>query len=317
MAMDDDPTVQLRPGPPPGVGRSGLLPGVGRRVGLLAGGCAAVALGAGGLWWLGRPAPPAMPAAPPPVAILAPPLLNAAGLLAQVPAGPMAARWAANPLVWVLIFPDLRSQGRAMNRAAALLEKARTPRDRVLDDAALAQAILADRRTEESWYFGHNYRASELARFQALAALGSVPLIPLELWMLEQVARSRQVEPSRDAAFITLPAAGPQLDGATRAAILRHELGHGQFFTLPLFAAHVMRSWAEGFTEDDRRDLRQFLSAEGYDSGLEEVMANEAMAYLLYTEDRRFFDPARDLGWADSRAERLRALLRRGAPAEP
>jgi hypothetical protein len=36
-----------------------------------------------------------------------------------------------------------------------------------------------------------------------------------------------------------------------RRSILRHELSHGQFFTLPLFAAHVMRVWERGFTEAD------------------------------------------------------------------
>ncbi len=303
------------------------VPGSGqeRRLILLAAGAtAAVGLAAGAAWWLwpdgsrSPPAdPPAMPPRPAAIPVTAPPLLDTQALLAQAAAIPTAMRWASNPLVWVLGFPDLRSQGRAMNRAAALLEKAHTPRDRVLDDAALAAAIATDRRTEESWYFGQNYRASELARFLTLAARDGVTLNPLEAWLAEQVALSRQVEPGRDAAFITLPALGPQVDGTLRAAILRHELGHGQFFTMPLFAAHVMRVWAQGFTEADRSDFRRFLAAEGYDPALDEVMANEAMAYLLYTEDRRFFDPARDLGWPDTRADVLRALLRQGAPPEP
>lgn len=326
MAMDEDPTVRLprpaaMPGPPPVAGDA-MPRAPGRRLALLAAaGGSAAALGAGAAWWMWpdpTPAPPqAAVAGVPRPQLAAPPLANTAELLAQSAALPTAFRWAANPLVWVLGFPDLRSQGRAMNRAAALLEKARTPRDRVLDDAALAEAIAADRRTEESWYVGHNYRASELARFLALAARDAVTLNPLEAWLGEQVALSRQVEPSRDAAFITLPALGPHVDGAMRAAILRHELGHGQFYTLPLFAAHVMRVWAEGFSEADRAELRRFLAAEGYDPALEEVMANESMAYLIYTDDRRFFDPARDLGWPDTRADRLRTLLRQGAPAEP
>ena len=151
----------------------------------------------------------------------------------------------------------------------------------------------------------------------ALAARDGVTLNPLEAWLGEQVALSRQIEPSRDAAFISLPALGPQVDSGMRNAILRHELGHGQFYTLPLFAAHVMRVWTQGFTEADRTDLRRFLAAEGYDPGLDEVMANASMAYLIYTDDRRVFDPARDLGWPDTRADRLRVLLRVGAPVEP
>jgi general secretion pathway protein E len=100
-------------------------------------------------------------------------------------------------------------------------------------------------------------------------------------------------------------------------SILRHELSHGPFFTLPLFAAHVMRVWEQGFTQAERDAIRTFLGREGYDVKQDEVMANEAMAYLLFTPDRRFFDPARDLGWSDAQADRLRALLREGAPDAP
>jgi len=326
MAMDEDPTVRL-PRPLPGAfpGLASSAAPQGRRPFLLIGGTVIgmAAAGAAG-WWLlmpghesevAAPGPPARPV-PRPVAE-GPPLLDTAGLLAHVARAPTALRWAANPLVWLLDFPSLESQGRAMNRAAALLEKSSTPRDRVLDEATLAAAIAADRRTPETWYLGHNYRASELRRMAALAARDGVTLNPLEAWVMEQAELARQVEPSRDAAILSVPAIGPQLDAGMRAAILRHELGHGQFFTLPLFAAHVTRVWAQGFSESDRADMRRFLAAEGYDPALDEVMANEAMAYLLYTEERRFFDPARDLGWADSRAERLRGMFRAGAPAEP
>ena len=78
-----------------------------------------------------------------------------------------------------------------------------------------------------------------------------------------------------------------------------------------------MRVWETSFTEAERTAVRRFLLAEGYDTAQEEMMANEAMAYLLYTPDRRFFDPARDLGWSDAQADRLRNLLRAGAPDAP
>jgi hypothetical protein len=63
--------------------------------------------------------------------------------------------------------------------------------------------------------------------------------------------------------------------------------------------------------------MRHFLARDGYDTRQEDLMANEAMAYLLYTPDRRFFDPLRDLGWSESQALRLRSMLRAGAPPEP
>ena len=321
MSMDDDATVRLPrpatspPAPAPAPrGRRGLVVGLGLGVGALA------LAGGGAFWWLRQEPPPPAPAAdtaaPPPL-VEGPPLLDLAGIVTHRAVAPTAFRWSVNPLVWVLDFPTLETQGLAMNRAAALIEKGRTPRDRVLNDSELAAAIAADRRTTGSWYFGHNYRASDIQRMFELAARDGIRLNPQELWLQEQVELSRRVDRGRDAAFLTIPGIGPQVDAQLRRTILTHELGHGQFFTLPFFAAHVTRVWETGFTEAERADLRRFLTSDGYDARLDEVMANEAMAYLLYTPDRRFFDPARDLGWSDAQAERLRELLRAGAPEEP
>ena len=230
---------------------------------------------------------------------------------------PTVLRWQPNPLVWVLDFPTLELQGAAMNRAAALLEKAGTPRDRVLDDAALAAAIAADRREAATWYSGHNYRAADLERVFALAARDGIRLNPQEAWVASQVALASRLERGREVAILSVPAEGPRVDAALRRSILRHELAHGQFFTLPFFAAHVLRVWQRGFSEAERDGMRRFLAADGYDAAQEELMANEAMAYLLHTPDRRLFDPARDLGWSDAQASRLRAMLREGAPPQP
>lgn len=300
------------------------------RRGVLAGTLGAALLGAallgvagGGLWWWhspgGAPAPATPQPSPPAPAFpaISPPLLGMEAILAQRAALPSAFRWEANPLIWVLDFPSLEAQGQALNRAAALIEKASTPRDRVLRDDELAAAIAADSRGASDWYFGHNYRASDLRRMFTLAERQGIRLNPLELWVNEQVSLAERLDRARDAAFISIPALGGPVDAAMRRSILRHELSHGQFFTLPLFAAHVMRIWERGFTEAERIAFRNFLAKEGYDTAQDEVMANEAMAYLLFTPDRRFFDPARDLGWSDAQAERLRALLREGAPDSP
>lgn len=333
--MDEDDTVRLpraaasarapagaSPAQPAQLPRRGLA---GLWIGLGAGMVLLGAAGGGAWWWLSRPAAPlpepepqpaARPPEPPP-APEGPPLRSEAEILANRAMEPMAMRWEPNPLVWVLDFPNLELQGRAMNRMAALLEKARTPRDRVLSDEALAGAIVADGRNASTWYFGHNYRASDLVRFFEWAERDRVTLNPMELWVREQVELAGRVDRSRDAAFLTLPALGPHVDASLRASILRHELGHGQFFTLPFFAAHVMRVWERGFTEAERSAFRRFLGDDGYDVRQEETMANEAMAYLLYTPDRRFFDPARDLGWSDEQADRVRGMLRAGAPEAP
>lgn len=314
---DDDATVRLAPRAAPVPSRRGL------GLAVLGGGAVVLTAGGAGLWWWrgpeapkpapGQDAPPTARQSTPE----APPLLDTEAIAAHRAMEPTALRWSANPLVWVLDFPSLEAQGEAMNRVAALIEKARAPRDRVLDDAELAAAIAADQRTPASWYFGHNYRAGDILRMVALAQRQGIRLNPLELWVHSQVVLSGQVDRGREAAILTIPGLGPQVDAPLRRAILQHELAHGQFFTLPFFAAHVMRVWESGFTAAERADIRRFLGADGYDTAEEEMMANEAMAYLLHTPDRRVFDPARDLGWSDAQAERLRALLRAQAPEAP
>ena len=316
MEVDDETTVRLSPH---AVARASPRRSLGRWLGLAGGAAAFGAAGLGGFWlW---PQPPTAPAPKPPqpavILLPPPPLLSHAAILAHQAGEPTALRWSANPLVWVLDFPGLEAQGQAMNRAAALLEKLATPRDRVLDDAALAAAIAADGKLPSNWYFGHNYLASGLARMARLAAEAGITLNPMERWVQEQVAAARRIDPFREAAFLTLPATGPGVDAHARASILLHELGHGQFMTQPLFTAHVLRVWAEGFSEAERQAMRHFLARDGYDTRQEDLMANEAMAYLLYTPDRRFFDPLRDLGWSESQALRLRSMLRAGAPPEP
>jgi hypothetical protein len=109
--------------------------------------------------------------------------------------------------------------------------------------------------------------------------------------------------------MLGIPGLGPQVDEATRAVSLRHELAHGAFFTRPDLAARVMQVWQHGLTEAERAGLRRYLQRAGYDPRQEDLMANEAMAYLLHTPDTRFFNAARDLGWTPPQLERIRGLF--------
>lgn len=258
-------------------------------------------------------AQPAPPPAAPPLARL-PQLATEEAIRAHRPAEPTLFRLAENPRVFVADFPGLAAQGAAFNRIAALIEKAGQPRDRVLDDAALAAAIARGGDTPDTYYYGHNYRGRDLERFFTLAARDGVALTPEEAWLRDQVARIRALlPPGEEFAVISVPGLEPRVDEAMRAAILHHEIGHGHFFTNPAFAAHVAQVWREVFTEEERARFRAFLEGEGYDPSLEEVMMNEAMAYLIFTPDPRFFTPAH-AGLDDARAEALRAALRARAP---
>ena len=256
--------------------------------------------------------PPARPVEPP--ADPGPPLLAEAEILAHRAAVPTLLRLASNPRVFVLDFPDLAAQGAALNRVAALIEKVGLPRDRLLSDIELVAAIARSRDTPETWYYGHDYRGTDLARFFALAERDGIALTPLEVWVRAQFERARRLVPEGDEiALISVAGSGPGMDAATRAAILRHELGHGHYFTLPAYAAHVRRVWREGFTEAERAAFRRFLDAQGYDTGDEDLMMNEAQAYLIHTPDPGIFN-ASHLGLPEAQVERMRDLMRAGAP---
>jgi hypothetical protein len=290
----------------------------------------AVGLGA---WWValapvGPPAPPvaapvqalpevpaaapptALPVAPPSRLASLPPLLEEAALLDHRADAPVLLRLAGNPAVFIIDFPTLEAQGAAMNRVAALVEKAGLPRDRVLGEAEMAEAIARAGDTAATFYFGHNYRGADLARFFDLARRDAMPLSAAETWLEAQFRLARGLVPAgQEMVLLSIAAPGPLMDAAGRASILRHELSHGRYDTDPVHAAGIRRAWREGFTEAERAAIRGFLGREGYDTADEELMIDEAQAYLLHTPDPRFFTPAH-IGMDEAQVERLRRLLR-------
>jgi hypothetical protein len=322
---DTDPTVRLAA--PRTLARGAAPAGRPRAVPLavLAAALACV-IGAGGAWWWVASAPQEPPPKPdtasapapgPAVGMPAdagPPILAQADILAHRATAPTLFRLDANPRIFVVDFANLDQQGATFNRTAALVEKAGLPRDRVLDDAALAAAIARSGDTPGTYYYGHNYRGRDLERFFALAERDGIRLTSEEAWLRAELARIRRLLPApAEFAVISVPGLEERVDAAMRRAILQHEIGHGHFFTDAAFAGHVARVWRETFTEPERAAFRAFLEREGYDPGLEEVMMNEAMAYLIFTPDPRFFTPSH-AGLTDARAEALRAALREGAP---
>lgn len=290
---------------------------------LAAAGLALAVLGAGAVLLLRPPAEPPAPGAiaPPPAAgaipaaLAALPLAEEAAILAHRGERLAIFRFAPNPAVLVLDFPSLAEQGRMLNRIAALVEKAGLPRERVLDDAALEAAIRQSGSTPETFYYGHNYRAADLARFFALAARDGVRLNAEEQRLRALLGDIGWLEAGAVGALVSVPQAGvePWLDQRARAAMLRHELSHGEFFTNPAYAALVWRFWREMLTEPERQRLRAMLAEASYDPAQEEVMANEAQAFLFHTADERFFSPAA-IGFAPERMAELRAAFLAAMP---
>ncbi len=309
---DEDDTVIL-PRPVP-LGR--------RRVAWMTAAFLAAAAAGGAVAWVVWPVPapvvapqpaPVAAAVAPPVAVPAPPpaiaetLADEAAILANRADSISVFRFKPNPAILVLDFANMEQQGRMLNRVAALVEKAGQPRERVLSDGELAEAIRAAGATAATYYYGHDYRISDITRFFLLADSGDVALTADEQW-LRGLVRRESGRPDGALALISIPQAGADVDLASRAVILHHELSHGEYFTNLAYATYVHRFWRDVMREPERAQFRRWLASEGYDPGLDDLIINETQAYLMHTHDDRFFS-ARSVGLAEDRMAQLQAMF--------
>jgi hypothetical protein len=238
-----------------------------------------------------------------------------ATILAARPADFQVFRYTAAPHVLVLSFGGLHAQGRMLDRLGAFVEKTGLPHDRVLDEQDLQAAIRWSGDTEDTYYYGHDYRAADIARFFALADRDGLVLHPEEETLRRLLTQQGMLVPGAAGAIISIPpeTVSPPIDAAARATILHHELSHGVYFTDPAYAAYARRFWQDTLTEAQRAAFRRFLGGEGYDTTNEDLMLNEAQAYLVHTPDPRYFRPEL-VGLNEAEAKRLRDLFRSGSP---
>jgi hypothetical protein len=247
----------------------------------------------------------------------APPLIpidteSEAQIDATQPCTTKVSTFAADPAIVVIDFPSLTEQGLTLNRVAALIEKAHLPRNRVLNDVELNQAIYDCGDTIESYYYGHDYKAADLAKFFTLAAAENIHLNPHELWLKSLLTQlgwltpgaGGALKPGANGAIITLPAAIPPINQRMRAVILHHEISHGAFYTIPAYAAYATNFW-NSLTQADRAAFTTFLGNEGYDTANTTLMLNETQAYLIFTRDPLFFNAAA-VGMTDAQINTLR-----------
>jgi hypothetical protein len=228
---------------------------------------------------------------------------------------PTVFRFAPNPRILVLDFASLLEQGRMLNRIAALVEKTGLPHDRVLTSFEIAAAIRASGDTVETFYYGHDYDAESVIRFFALADRDNIRLVGEEDRLGRLIRQAGWFEPHAQAAMISVPQVGADahVTRAARATILHHELSHGEYFTNPAYVALVHQFWTQTLTASERDRIRRFLRSEGYDQGLEEVMENEAQAYLMFTDGAEFFTPEM-IGMGQARLAELRNGFYRTMP---
>jgi hypothetical protein len=217
-----------------------------------------------------------------------------------------------HPAMLVIEFPSLAEQGAALNRVAALVQKAGAPRDRVLPDDELAALIDRHGDNAQTFFTGHDYTDSDIVRFFRLAAAQRQPLNVQEERLRRVLVQARFLRDDAVPAaagfavqaLITFTAIQPDdpatpfdeaVDARRRASVLRHEYGHGLFHTQPAYREHCRRFWVEALSTVQRESMRTWLARQGYDSRDEELMINEAQALLMHTPDTRAFD-ARSVG---------------------
>jgi hypothetical protein len=235
-----------------------------------------------------------------------------------------------NPAILVIEFPSLAEQGAALNRVAALVQKAGAPRDRVLPDEELAAFIDRDGDNAQTFFAGHDYTDADLVRFFRLAAAQGQPLNLHEERLRRVLVQARFLRgdavPSAAGwtvqALITFTAVQPDdpatpfdeaVDVRRRESVLRHEYGHGLFHTQPAYRERCRRFWVEALSTAQRESIRTWLAGQGYDRHDEELMINEAQALLMHTPDTRAFD-ARSVGIDSKELAALRRQFWRDAP---
>jgi hypothetical protein len=226
---------------------------------------------------------------------------------ASEPCATAVSVFALDDAVIVIDFPDLASQGLTLDRIAALVEKAHLPRDRVLTDAELTAAIQASGDTIESYYYGHDYQAADLAKFFRLADAQNIQLNTHETWLRTLLTQLGWLTQGARGAIITVPAAGTIIAPDMRAVILHHEISHGAFYTDATYRAYAESFWYS-LTDSDRAAFTGFLGRQGYDTTNTELMLNETQAYLIFTRDPRFFNAAA-VGMSDADIARLRTIF--------
>jgi len=231
--------------------------------------------------------------------------------------------------IFVIDFPTLSEQGRMFNRVGALVERMSLERARVLDDKELSRFIRLIGKTELTFAYGNDFLVSELAIFFNLAEHGNVALNPeeraLRMFLIEQgLIRERYgflqaIRPN--SVILSLPQAKetgsePAVSDLARLTILTHEISHAEYYTNPQFRSWCRRFWREVLSERQRSNFRIFFSKSGYDAENEDLMINEAQAYLLYTPDPRAFSPHM-VGMSEQELQGLRRAFINGFPDAP
>jgi hypothetical protein len=227
-----------------------------------------------------------------------------------------------NPRVYLVDFGSLHEQAQTLNRVASLIEKKGMPDNRVIHQSELENYFKTNHLNPDTFYFGHNYRADDLAEFFTMVQRDRLDLNSQEqrfLQMLRDLGvliqqRGIYKVPDPPRVVVTFTQTqrdnprSPELDFVNmsiRCTVLRHELSHGEYSTNSSYRRLTHNFWYRTMTEQDRTAFRAFLGSKGYDEHNDELMANEMQAYLMHSPNPRAFSPKR-VGLSAARVKELR-----------
>jgi hypothetical protein len=250
----------------------------------------------GGLWFASRPAPF--------------PLANERVIFHHIGIDFTVFRYADDPLILVIDCPSLRAQGLMFDRVAALIEKADAPKDQILPMPAFKAKLVAAGLTIGTYYYGDDYPAKALRRFFRVADADHITLTAEEHHLHAIAQRSGFLKPGANGAIISIPQAGQhhRVGLKARAVILRHELSHGAYFTIPAYHAFVHHFYDTALTAPEQAAFKAFLVHQGYDGNDHGLIVNETLAYLIFTRDPDFFR-ADVVGMTPARVTALRSMF--------
>eukprot|EP00976_Prorocentrum_cordatum_P095010 1190010-Prorocentrum_minimum.AAC.4 len=194
-------------------------------------------------------------------------------------------RWQGHENVILLRFPSNAVQKASMARLSLFLEDKE-------HSGTVLEHLPTGRVGGALAYTGHNFRASDAARFFEAVNAAGFNLSDAENQLRLALESQRIVVTVKGGGYIApskfgVIAVARGFEREEAKETLLHEAMHGLFYTAGDFERACWAFWQSSLKDDDRDTWREFLEGVGYDSSNEELTVNEFQAYMS-TETKLF-----------------------------
>ena len=232
-----------------------------------------------------------------------------------------------NPDIYIFDFPNLTQQGMTFNRITQLTEQYNAPYKRVYTNQEVEEYLVSIRRTRANMAFGHDVLVSNLVLFFNLAENDKVELNAEELVLRDFAVSQGLIKVWRkfyqalqpNVVILSIPQTQdkrdnePRVSELARRTVFTHEVSHGEFYTNAYYAKYCAQFWNNELSEEQRSAFKNFLMKYNYSLSGEELLINEAQAYLMFTPDPSSFSAAK-MGVTEEELEGMRKAFRKGMP---